>query len=130
MPLCAYDPDLVRDWSDKDPKLSSYQHTLELMKLKNPPTAILFFTQTASGILQVLQQLNLSTPNDISLICYDDLEIAKTNNPPLTVMWPQAGKAGERLVGMLVEIFDGRPVEELKEICKVEMVQRQSTGSV
>ena len=85
MPLCAYDPDLVRDWSDKDPKLSSYQHTLELMKLKNPP---------------------------------------------LTVMCPQAGKAGERLVGMLVEIFDGRPVEKLKEIWKVEMVQRQSTGSV
>ena len=126
----SYDPDLVRDWSDKDPKLSSYQHTLELMKLKNPPTAILFFTQTAAGILQALQQLNLKTPNDISLICYDDLEIAKTNNPPLTVMCPQAGKAGERLVGMLVEIFDGRPVEDLQEIWEVEMVQRQSTGSV
>ena len=126
----SYDPDLVRDWSDKDPKLSSYQHTLELMKLKNPPTAILFFTQTASGILQALQQLNLRTPNDISLISYDDLEIAKTNNPPLTVMCPQASKAGERLVGMLVEIFDGRPVEELQEIWKVEIVQRQSTGHI
>ena len=74
----------------------SFHHTLEFMKLKNPPTAILFFTQTASGILQALQQLNLSTPNDISLICYDDLEIAKTNNPPLTVKCPQASKAGER----------------------------------
>ena len=126
----SYDPDLVRDWRYNDPKLSSYQHTLELMKLKNPPTAILFFTQTAAGILQALQQLNLKTPNDISLICYDDLEIAKTNNPPLSVMCPQASKAGERLVGMLVEIFDGRPVEELQEIWKVEMVQRQSTGDI
>ena len=45
-------------------------------------------------------------------------------------MCPQASKAGERLVGMLVEIFDGRPVEELQEIWKVEMVQRQSTGRV
>ena len=126
----SYDPDLLRDWRYNDPKLSSYQHTLELMKLKNPPTAILFFTQTAAGILQALQQLNLKTPDDISLICYDDLEIAKTNKPPLTVMCPQASKAGERSVGMLVEIFDGRPVEELQEIWTVEMVQRQSTGRV
>ena len=54
-----YDPDLVRNWKYNDVKLSSFQHTLELMKLKNPPTAILFYTETAAGILQALQQLNL-----------------------------------------------------------------------
>ena len=84
----------------------------------------------AAGILQALQQLNLKVPKDISLICYDDLEIAKTNNPPLTVMCPQAINAGERLVGMLIEIFNGCPIEDLQEIWKVEMVQRQSTGRV
>ena len=66
--------------------------------------------------------LNLKITKDISITCYDDLEIAKTNKPPLTVMCPQASKAGERLVGMLVEIFDGRPVEELQEIWNVEIV--------
>ena len=126
----SYDPDLVRDWRYNDAKLSSFQHTLELMKLKNPPTAILFYTETAAGILQALQQLNLKVPKDISLICYDDLEIAKTNNPPLTVMCPQANKAGERLVEMLMEIFNGCPVEELQEIWQVEMVQRQSSSHI
>ena len=126
----SYDPDLVRDWRYNDAKLSSFQHTLELMKLKNPPTAILFYTETAAGILQALQQLNLKVPKDISLICYDDLEIAKTNNPPLTVMCPQANKAGERLVEMLMEISNGRPVEDLQEIWQVEMIQRQSTSQV
>ena len=111
-------------------KLSSFQHTLELMKLKNPPTSILFYTETAAGILQALQQLNLKVPRDISLICYDDLEIAKTNNPPLTVMCPQASKAGEHLVGMLVEIFNGHRVEDLQEIWQVEMIQRPSTSQV
>ena len=46
----SYDPDLVRDWRYNDAKLS-FQHTLELMKLKDPPTAILFYTETAAGIL-------------------------------------------------------------------------------
>ena len=126
----SYDQDLVRDWRYNNAKLSSFQHTLELMKLKNPPTAILFYTETAAGILQALQQLNLKVPKDISLICYDDLEIAKTNNPPLTVMCPQANKAGERLVEMLMEIFNGCPVEELQEIWQVEMVQRQSSSHI
>ena len=75
-------------------------------------------------------QLNLKVAKDISLICYDDLEIAKKNNPPLTVMCPKATNAGERLVGMLMEIFYGRSVEDLQEIWQVEMVQRQSTGRV
>ena len=126
----SYDQDLVRDWRYNDAKLSSFQHTLELMKLKNPPTAILFYTETAAGILQALQQLNLKVPKDISLICYDDLEIAKTNNPPLTVMCPQANKAGERLVEMLMEISNGRSVEDLQEIWQVKMIQRQSTSQV
>ena len=126
----SYDQDLVRDWRYNDAKLSSFQHTLELMKLKNPPTAILSYTETAAGILQALQQLKLKVPKDTSLICYDDLEIAKTNNPPLTVMCPQANKAGERLVEMLMEISNGRPVEDLQEIWQVEMIQRQSTSQV
>ena len=77
-----------------------------------------------------MHELNLKVPKDISLICYDDLEIAKTNNPPLTVMSPKVTNAGERLVGILMEIFNGRPVEDLQEIWQVEMVQRQSTGHI
>ena len=61
---------------------------------------------------------------------YDDLEIAKTNNPPLTVMCPKAINAGERLVEMLMEIINGRPVKDLNEIWQVEMIHRQSTGHI
>ena len=45
-------------------------------------------------------------------------------------MCPQASNAGERLVGMLMELFKGRSVEELQEIWQVEMIQRQSTGDI
>ena len=45
-------------------------------------------------------------------------------------MCPHATNAGERLVGMLMEIFEGRPIEELQEIWQVEIVHRQSTGPI
>ena len=100
------------------------------MKLEKPPTAIISYTEVVPGILQALQQINLKVGEDVSLICYEDLEIAKTNNPPLTVMCPQVTKAGERLVGILMEIFNGRPVEDLQEIWQVEIVHRRSSDHI
>ena len=80
--------------------------------------------------LQALQQLNLKVPKDVSLICYDDLEIAKTNKPPLTVMRPQVNKAGGRLAEMLMEIINGCPAEHLQEIWQVGIIKRKSTRCV
>ncbi|SVC68036.1 uncharacterized protein METZ01_LOCUS320890, partial [marine metagenome] len=47
-----FDPELVKEWRHQDIQLSSFQQTLALMKLPQPPTAILFHTETAAGILQ------------------------------------------------------------------------------
>ena len=79
---------------------------------------------------QNFPQLNLKITKDISLICYDDWEIEKTNNSPLTVMCPYVTNGGDILVGMLMEIFEGPPVEEFQEIWQVEIVHRQSTGPI
>jgi len=125
-----FDPELVREWRHGDAQLSSFQQTLALMKLPQPPTAILFHTETAAGILQALKKINLKVGEDISLVGYDDLEIAKTNIPPLTVIRPPGSNAGEQLVGMLMEVINGRSPDELHKIWQAEMVLRQSTGTV
>ncbi len=125
-----FDPELVKEWRHQDIQLSSFQQTLALMELPQPPTAILFHTETAAGILQALKKINLKVGDDISLVGYDDLEIAKTNIPPLTIMRPPGRNAGEQLVGMLMEVIDGRSPDELHKIWQAEMVLRQSTGTV
>ena len=125
-----FDPELVREWRHGDAQLSSFQQTVELMQLSEPPTAIVFQTEAAAGILQALLQLQLQVGKDIALIGYDDLEIAKTNIPPLTTMRPPARNAGEQLVGMLMQIIDGRAAEDLQEVWKAKMVVRQSTGRI
>ena len=121
-------PELVKEWKPQDMHLNGYEHTLALMSLEQPPTAILFHTGIASGILQALREINLTVGRDVSLISYDDLEIAKTNNPQLTVMRPPGKNAGEKLVEMLMEVIDGRSPELLHQIWQTEMVPRQSTS--
>ncbi|MED6339365.1 MAG: substrate-binding domain-containing protein, partial [SAR324 cluster bacterium] len=63
-------------------------------------------------------------------IGYDDLEIAKTNNPQLTVMRPPGKNAGEQLVEMLMEVIDGHSPELLHQIWQAEIVLRQSTCQI
>ena len=111
-------------------QLSGFEQTLALMRLEHRPTAILFHTGTASGILQALHKINLTVGKDVSLIGYDDLEIAKTNNPQLTVMRPPGKNAGEKIVEMLMEVIDGRSPELLHQIWQAEMVPRQSTSQL
>jgi hypothetical protein len=55
---------------------------------------------------------------------------SKKNNPPLTTMRSLARNAGEQLVGILMQIIDGRAAEELEEVWKAKMVVRQSTDRI
>jgi LacI family transcriptional regulator len=78
-----FDPDLVieGDWSAS----AGYAATLKLLALDNPPTAI--FCQndrTAIGCYEALKEAGLRIPRDMSVIGYDDEEIARHLFPPLT----------------------------------------------
>ncbi|MEM6891315.1 MAG: LacI family DNA-binding transcriptional regulator [Pseudomonadota bacterium] len=80
-----YDDDLVVEgnWLPS----SGYEGTQALMSLPNPPTAI--FCQNdrmAVGCYEALKERGLKIPEDISVIGYDDDELARHLSPPLTSM--------------------------------------------
>ncbi|WP_181166566.1 LacI family DNA-binding transcriptional regulator [Mesorhizobium sp. B2-5-4] len=78
-----FDPELVveGDWSAS----AGYAATVKLLALKDRPTAI--FCQndrTAIGCYEALKEAGLHIPADISVVGYDDEEIARHLFPPLT----------------------------------------------
>ncbi|MEI9422338.1 LacI family DNA-binding transcriptional regulator [Mesorhizobium sp. Cs1299R1N1] len=78
-----FDPELVveGDWSAS----AGYAATVKLLALKERPTAI--FCQndrTAIGCYEALKEAGLHIPADISVVGYDDEEIARHLFPPLT----------------------------------------------
>jgi LacI family transcriptional regulator len=78
-----FDSDLVveGDWSAS----AGYAATVKLLALKDRPTAI--FCQndrTAIGCYEALKEAGLHIPQDISVVGYDDEEIARHLFPPLT----------------------------------------------
>lgn len=97
------------DYIKEAPYRDSYSSglcTRELLKLDNPPTCILYPDDFASlGGLNVISELGLKIPEDISVIGYDGIRISRHLSPKLTTLRQDTEnigrKAGEKLISMI-----------------------------
>ncbi len=121
----AFDQELVRpgNWEPS----AGYRQTIELMKLKNPPTAIFCANDLmALGCLEALNELGLRVPEDVSVVGYDDREIAQFTRPSLTTIllphFEMGSMAAEFVLGRKIR-RDGRQ-PQVKVDCP--LVERDS----
>jgi DNA-binding LacI/PurR family transcriptional regulator len=60
---------------------------LELMRLNDPPTAVLCSNDmTAIGVMREAYEQNIRIPDDLSVVGFDDIHLAKFTIPPLTTV--------------------------------------------
>ncbi len=75
---------------------SGYKMMCELIKNDSLPEAIITGSDPiAIGAMKALQDHNISTPEDISVIGFDDIPSASYTNPPLTTISAPALEMGE-----------------------------------
>lgn len=123
----AFDPKLVREgnW-----QLSSgYEATQSLMALERPPTAIFCANdKMAMGCYEALKELGLRIPEDVSVVGFDDDELASHLFPKLTTLkfprHPMGAWAAECAYEM------GLAREESYRVVKLEceLIERDSVG--
>jgi LacI family transcriptional regulator len=96
-----YDAALVRegDWQVG----SGYERAIELLSGPNPPTALFCANDLmALGAIDAARKLKLDVPKKLSIVGYDDQDLARYTHPPLsTVLLPNydMGRwAAERLI--------------------------------
>ncbi len=81
---------------------------LALRSLPDPPTAVLCFNDlTAVGALRGARQLGLTVPDDLSLIGFDDVPLARYIEPPLSTIRQNTHALGQRAAQMLLELMAG-----------------------
>jgi len=91
------------------------KHTRELMKLPVPPTCILYPDDTSLiGGVNVLREMGLSIPNDISIAGYDGSRISQLMQPKLTTIRQDTSSIGREAADRLVSLIE-RPRTTLKE---------------
>ena len=98
-----------------------------LLALKPPPTAIFAGNdEMAAGVLQVALRSGLQSPRDISVVGFDDFQIASRLWPPLTTVRAPTRLTGQLAVQKLLgEAGESEPGGE--ETLPV-LVVRQSSG--
>ncbi len=124
----AFDPTIYRD-GDWLP-LCGYQMGLELLKLPNAPSAIFCANDLmALGALEAASELGLGVPDDISIMGYDDQELARYSHPPLSTLVLPNYEMGRRAIDLLVDIaVHNKDIRPMTIKIDGPLVERASVG--
>ncbi|MGH2477220.1 MAG: substrate-binding domain-containing protein, partial [Candidatus Limnocylindrales bacterium] len=98
-----------------------------LLRSPDPPTAIVCASDTqALGALEAARRVGCAVPADLSIVGYDDLEIAGYLG--LTTIRQPLFESGVRGVRMLEQRMADGPGAARREVLPVELVERTTTG--
>jgi DNA-binding LacI/PurR family transcriptional regulator len=104
--------------------------TRHLLDLDEPPTAIIYANDVmAMAGLSLAVSRGIGVPGQLSIIGFDDTEIAAHLQPALTTVGLDAIAWGRAAATRLLELVDGRPATPI-ELVPAALVIRASTGPV
>ncbi|HSO29149.1 MAG TPA: substrate-binding domain-containing protein, partial [Candidatus Sulfomarinibacteraceae bacterium] len=94
------------------------------------PTAVLAMSDAmAIGAMRAARELGLGIPADLSIVGFDDVDVARYTDPPLTTVHQPIRRKGEEAVRLLLgggRLRDGGPTEQ--ERLETRLVVRNSTA--
>jgi len=100
----------------------------QLMGLAHPPTAIFCDNdEMAYGAIRAAGKLGLSVPGDVSVVGFDDQNLAEFYNPPLTTVNIPRHELGRRAAQELIDQLAGRDVAR-EVVLPTRLVVRESTA--
>lgn len=95
------------------------------------PTAILAMSDgMAIGAIRAIRERGLSVPGDVSVVGFDDVDLAASTDPPLTTVHQPVRGKGETAVLLLLSVIEGRNAAPGHQRLETRLVVRSSTGPV
>ncbi len=121
------DPELIRI-SETSSINSGYAEVKQLMQLEKRPTAVFLANDVmAIGAIKAIEEVGLRVPEDVSVVGFDDIQLAQYASPQLTTIRQPAYEKGVRAAEMLIEYLENNK-EPKTVIMDVELVVRDSTA--
>lgn len=110
----------------------AYQVTknmFEHMKAEDLPSALFTCADImAIGAIQALQSLGLRVPEDVSVIGFDDIALARYTSPALTTIKQDKELIGKTVAETLAALINGGQVQIEKQRLPVSIVERDSVS--
>ena len=100
------------------------------LSLDDTPTAIVCANDSmALGAMSKLNRENRKIPEDISVIGFDDIEVASQIVPPLTTVSAPANEIASQAFSMLKSLIEGKVPQNQHIALPAELVIRQSSAT-
>jgi LacI family transcriptional regulator len=110
---------------------SGMEITHSILKMNPRPTAIFALNDLmALGALRAAAEADCSVPDDLAVVGYDDLEIARFTNPPLTTISQPKKAIGAQAINLLVDRISHKSRPPSRLVLPPELVVRRSTQSL
>jgi len=99
-----YDAKLVREAEFESHISSGFEHTRELMRLAEPPDAIMTATDMlAIGALNYLREARFKIPEQVCVVGFDDIPLCKWLMPKLSTISQNQLNVGRTAANLLFE---------------------------
>jgi DNA-binding LacI/PurR family transcriptional regulator len=93
------------------------------------PTAVLVMSDAmAVGVMRALRDQRLEIPRDVSVVGFDDLDLAPYTDPPLTTVHQPSRRKGEEAVRLLLSVVQRRVTKPEHRLLETRLIVRSSTG--
>ncbi|MCP5093977.1 MAG: LacI family transcriptional regulator [Chloroflexi bacterium] len=101
---------------------------IEVLSLPDPPTAIFAYSDTqALGVLRAAQDLGIEVPEQLSVMGYDDIELAEYLH--LTTMRQNLFDSGVRGAELILSALSGNELSPQQIVLPTEIVVRRTTAA-
>ena len=111
--------------------LRGYEAGLELLSLDPPPSAIFCANDLmAIGALEAAYERGFRVPEDLSVMGYDDQELARYTHPPLSTLVLPNYEMGQRASEILIDMaVHGKAIRPMTIKIDGPLVPRGTTGA-
>jgi len=106
-----------------------YPYAKELLERNIPFTALFAYNDlSAVGALWALREAGLRVPTDVSVIGFDDVQLAGYSDPPLTTIRQPLERMGHLAARSLIDRIENRAEYQSEIMIEPELVIRTSTS--
>lgn len=109
---------------------NGYEHVRYLVEKQN--VRCIFSANDLNAIYgyKAINEMNLRIPEDVSIIGFDDIDLAKMSAPPLTTVRVYKEELGSIAVRMLLKLINGEAENNATTIVPTKLVERKSVENL
>jgi len=106
---------------------SGYEALYHFLSLKHPPTAIFCSNDhMALGVYKAAHEKNITIPDDLSVIGFDDIHLTSYITPPLTTIRQPIDKLGRTTARLLIDCIEKKLTAVRKIVIEPKLIIRLS----